>query len=212
MKQRSNLYTLEDICNHYQVHGYIHQQIELQQYTIEDVEGIVSGYTPRIMIKGHPHRLWCCSTITDCKIENLIKPYLWPHPHQWWMSNKETFRNRIANRLKETNALNRAYTDFEELYDSLRPIIIRGDLFRYDLARRIGYCLNVYPKEYVYLHEGAKEGAEILDSKGYIKIPKKWSIRVHSDVFEKALPNIDAIDIENLLCIYKRDFTNLKEV
>lgn len=199
---------IADICNHYKENGYQHIHLELQMYSIDDVKHLVSGYVPKIIgPDGKVYRLWCKSGIkkTEVCLEDLIKPYEGPCPHQYWM--KEGTRNKIVDKLENNKVLEKSYANFEELYDELvRLKITRGDLFRYDLALRIGKCLDTLPKDYVYLHRGALEGAQVLQTKGLVTLPASWKYRVEKSVFAKLFPDMEAFDIENLLCIHKEDF------
>lgn len=208
---KRTFHTIAEVCDDYKLIGYNHQQLELKQYSINDIEGLVSGYKPHVLIDGQEKILWCCGNSINTNEIILLPPSDWPHPHQWWMKGKTELRNKYVNKLLSCNILKKKYVDFEELYNELVSInITQGDLFRYDLARRIGYCLGIRPQNYVYLHKGAQKGAEELHKKGYIALPVGWEKHVRIDIFSSIFPNIDAIDIENLLCIYKEAFCKLK--
>ena len=198
--------SITDIISDYNSNGKIHQQIELGLYSLDDVEGLVSGYTPIVSVNEKVIRLWCIKEIQN--VDKRIIKKKWPHPHQWWMTNKVSYRNRIADLLIRDGIMSWQFSDFETLYNHLTDLGFKpGTLYHYDLARRIGHCLNIYPKDYVYLHEGALTGAQILDKKGYVKLPKKkWSVCVETSIFSTCFPNVDSRDIENLLCIYKKYF------
>lgn len=198
--------SIKQMIDDYNRTGYLHQQIELGLYSINDVEGLVSGYTPLVTINGKTVKLWCCSSMQNVNQSNISTS--WPHSHQWWMTNKVSYRNRIADLLIRDGIMSWQFSDFETLYNHLTDLGFKpGTLYHYDLARRIGHCLNIYPKDYVYLHEGALTGAQILDKKGYVKLPtKKWSVCVETSIFSTCFPNVDSIDIENMLCIYKKYF------
>lgn len=201
---------LAEIHEKYKENGYNHLHLELQMYSIDKIEDLVSGYVPKIEYKGKIYRLWCRCGIKKAgvRFEDLIRPFQTPCPHQWWMN--ESTRNNIVDKLKKAKVLEQQYKCFEELYDKLVKMkITSGDLFRYDLSLRISQCLNILPKDYVYLHAGAADGAEVLHNKGLIKLPAEWKYRVRKNVFDKLFPNMEAIDIENLLCIHKKDFEKL---
>ena len=185
-------------------------RLSLQMNTIDDVEGLVSGYIPLIEHNGRIFRLWCRPEIerANISVDDLVKPYKRPYPHQRWM--KETTRRKIARRLTDEKVLEKQYADFDELYDELlRLKITTGELFRYDLALRIGHCMGLLPKGSVYLQEGALKGAQILHDKGLIALPEEWKHRVERTVFDDVFPDLDAMDIENILCVHKADFQEL---
>ena len=132
------------MINDYNSKGNLHQQIELGLYSINDVEGLVSGYTPLVTINGKTIKLWCCSSMLNVNQPNVST--CWPHPHQWWMTNKVSYRRRIADMLIRDGIMSWQFSDFEELYDHLTNLgFTPGTLYHYDLARRIGHCLSIYP-------------------------------------------------------------------
>ena len=197
--------SINQMIDDYNQKGYLHQQIELGLYSINDVEGLVSGYTPLVTINGKTIKLWCCSSMLNVNQSNIGTS--WPHPHQWWMTNKSSYRKRIAAMLIRAGIKSWQFPNFEELYDHLTILgFMPGTLYHYDLARRIGHCLSINPKDYVYLHQGALTGAQILDKKGHISLPQNWSVRVETSIFSTCFPNVNSIDIENMLCIYKKYF------
>lgn len=105
-----------------------------------------------------------------------------------------------------------SYRDFEDLYDQVRKAVnIKGigDLTIYDIAVQIGKCCNpaVLPKKYVYLAQGALEGAKMLLGAGYISAHKDHSVsgftRIDMSHFAPYFSSATALDIEEILCIYK---------
>jgi hypothetical protein len=88
---------------------------------------------------------------------------------------------------------------FGDLIEHVREMIepIRGirELAVYDVALRIGYKLNLAP-DVVYLHAGAAEGARALGIHG----PS-----VHPKALPSAFYRLTPAEIENCLCIYKRE-------
>ena len=157
MAQKTTFLTIQDVLAHYQQHGYAHQKKELSQYTIQDVSGLVTGYLPYVMVNGQPRKLWCCQSLEITGLE-IILPYVAPYPHQWWMKKLVNYQKKVKDLLISNHVLTKTYTSFEDLYDTLKGLgITNGKLYRYDLARRIGHCLGIYPRDFVYLHEGAQK-------------------------------------------------------
>ena len=116
------------------------------------------------------------------------------------------FIESVAQKLENANILFRDYTDFEELYDAVKNAIGNvkgiGDLMLYDISRMIGYAHKpvIVPKDYVYLHQGAKEGARSVLNVNSLPY------RVPTAIFKGIFPGVDSQYIEDILCIYKKDF------
>lgn len=207
-KLTTTIVPIQTIITNYKNRGYVHQKLELNHYSLNNIEEIVSGCAIFIRLKSNKlQRLWCNKqNHTNINQNNLV--YGWPNEHQWWMKNNNAFRTKIANVIRNKILPKKSkFNDFDDLYDELLKInITSGDLFRYDLTRRLAYCMKLQPSKYVYLHRGAEKGAMILHSKGLVKLPANYSKRVDLSVFAGLFPNMDSIDIENLLCIHKKDF------
>lgn len=79
-----------------------------------------------------------------------------------------------------------------------------GELCSYDTALRIGFNLNILPHK-IYLHAGAMKGAENLkwDTKKK-EIELNEIPKIHSDLLV-----LQPYEIENFLCIYKKELANL---
>lgn len=94
--------------------------------------------------------------------------------------------------------------DFEDLYNELQKTIGGinqiGPLVLYDTSKMIGHVLGIEPSTYVYVQSGAKEGAKILLGK------KRMGRKLPTIVFNKLFPGEKSIYIEDMLCIYKKDF------
>ena len=101
------------------------------------------------------------------------------------------------------NKVSEVFEDFEELYDFISLVISDisgvGPLTVYDTAKRIGHLFDapIYPKQYVYLAAGAKNGAEALLGK------KGLRFREPIKLFEPSFGSFPSIFIEDMLCIYE---------
>ena len=203
--------TLLSIVAHYNQNGYRQLRIDQQMYTFNDLKGLLMGYTPFIMnSNGCVIKLWCCGVLpANLSIANVITPYTCPCTHQWWMLHNHTFVDRALKILAGTGFV--GFTgSFEDLYDYVESLgITKGRLLLYDLTRRIGACLGIYPKDFVYLQWGSLAGATILHNKGYITLPNPCGFRVPTSVFASVFPGIDSMDIENILCIHKKQLVKL---
>ena len=98
------------------------------------------------------------------------------------------------------------FDSFESLHCEIQKKIMNiprvGALTVYDIALRVGYSKKMYPQK-VYLHTGALTGARNL-----IGTRARQGV-LGKDDFPEALRSLDAMEIENLLCICK---AALKEV
>lgn len=104
--------------------------------------------------------------------------------------------------------------EFDILFEIVKSCKISGigELTIYDTALRIGSYLNVMPTR-VYLFRGAREGAMILFKKGYlidVKLKNLGSTLLVSN-FPKEFRSLEPFQIEQLLCIYKKDFKRLPD-
>ncbi len=107
------------------------------------------------------------------------------------------------------NKFAKGFADFEELYDFVYSVIGDingiGPLTTYDTAKRIGHLLSpaIYPKQYVYLAAGAKEGAEALLG------TKSLKFREPIQLFTPHFGTLGSIFIEDILCIFKDTIKNM---
>jgi hypothetical protein len=91
--------------------------------------------------------------------------------------------------------------DFAELFQLIGAVLEDvsgiGQLYIYDTSLRIGAKLKLYPKE-VYLHVGARSGAQALDLDAGPTLKMSQLPRE----FRSLLPH----EIEDVLCVFKKEF------
>lgn len=113
---------------------------------------------------------------------------------------------RAGERLRASAAELRGREDFEALHDLIKARIgsIRGvgPLQVYDFATRIGLRLGLHPQR-VHLHAGTTQGARALglDVRG-----RHW---LRPEELPAPLRDLTAGEIEDILCIYKRELAEL---
>ncbi len=110
--------------------------------------------------------------------------------------------DRAESRLVERLPAIEAAAGFAALYQVIDKAVGHwtglGHLYVYDAALRIGARKGVLPKV-VYLHAGTREGAQrLLDVKGRKTLFPSELIEV-----APALAELEAYEIEDVLCIYK---------
>lgn len=128
-----------------------------------------------------------------------------PHQHRLVGQTLEDFSNILLT----MEGRIRKCKEFDILFEIVKSCKISGigELTIYDTALRIGSYLNVLPTR-VYLFRGAREGAMILFKKGYlidVKL-KKFGTTLLVSNFPKEFNHLEPFQIEQLLCIYKKDF------
>ncbi len=121
--------------------------------------------------------------------------------HQYRLK-RITLEQFAASLVDVTDRIGRAKT-FEELYtiiETNKPHGI-GELTTYDAALRIGAKLMLYPEK-IYLHTGARRGAEKLLGK---KLSQRYILKSE---LPKALQSdsVSNAEIEEILCMYKGRF------
>lgn len=137
---------------------------------------------------------------------------------------KGSHQRRLANiaindaiqKLKLNNDLsdirNAKFQSFDELhkYVSNQILNIKGisHLTVYDAAVRIGELLKpkLRPTDYVYVARGTLTGAKKLLGKQVVKNNLVNGIKLPICLFQQYFPNIESIDLEVILCIYKDYF------
>jgi hypothetical protein len=96
---------------------------------------------------------------------------------------------------------------FDELHEIVREVAQRipgiKDLTIYDTAHRLGAYLGLRPK-HVYLHAGAREGADAL---GIIGDKTRLHISELPGAFRQLMPE----QAEDCLCIYKSELIRIAE-
>lgn len=105
---------------------------------------------------------------------------------------------------------NTPFDDLHDLLDEHKPYGI-GPVTVYDVAVRVGAYLGIKPEQ-VYMHAGVRQGLKALEQglanhdagkrlAGAYKLP-----RVPRYLFPKPWRNLDADDIEDMLCTYREVF------
>jgi hypothetical protein len=120
------------------------------------------------------------------------------HPHQHRISGAvlelaEARLQEVQGQLKRAKNFDALHRIIAERIGSIPGI---GALTVYDIAHRIGAFFRIYP-ELVYLHAGTRKGASFWGIKGDAFDP---------GILPKPFLRLLPYEIEDCLCIYKKDF------
>ena len=130
------------------------------------------------------------------------------HQRYFNFRNAKPYKEAAIQKLAVTRPWNRTFGDFESLHtyicEELESIPYIQDLAKYDVAKRLGAMLTseVLPRDFVYVQNGAKIGAEKLLGRSILN----GIIRLDIAEFAPFMGNLPAVHIENLLCIMKDYF------
>ena len=151
------------------------------------------------------------NSINDSFLRHVIKGWTHSpqgkpgiHGHQRSMPNGSL--QQAVKMLQNLNWLSLSKkTPFEDLYEEVCELFIgipfcKGPLVCYDVAMRIGQLYGITPDKYVYLSNGAKEGARRLLGK------KRLPNIIERSKFPQPLCNEASIYIEDILCTFKDAF------
>ena len=140
-------------------------------------------------------------------------------PHQKYFPKVRL--HEIANLLaKQWNSS--AFNDFEDLYDYVCSILYKSktnpdgniktpnSLIFYDIALRLSAQYNVWPEKYVYLNgNGPSDGAKALGLEKFKYKNKRIAYSVITAQYPD-LADLDAAEIEDFLCVCKKELFILK--
>ena len=118
-----------------------------------------------------------------------------------------------AGAMFNANIFNTTFNDFEDLYCFVSKYLfesgMKGRLSCYDITKAIGFVLKepIFPRQYVYIDAGAKQGATYL-------LPRKIEtqcFRIPTSEFTPYLGTMPSLFIEDFLCHF-RDYLDKKNV
>ncbi|WP_297065281.1 hypothetical protein [uncultured Duncaniella sp.] len=110
----------------------------------------------------------------------------------------------------------RQFNDFEALVEEVERLIGEkrvkgfGRLAVYDFALRYGHSHGIKPKKFVYIQQGARDGALGLREAGYLSFANS-DRKIPVEAFPAELRALGAMHIENFLCDMKNYLRALKK-
>ena len=122
----------------------------------------------------------------------------------------KVYKSRFLRDLKNCRTAISKCTDFQSLYDCVWKNCKKkgvGELAIYDTAMRIGAFLEIHKKapglfkpRQVFLHNGALDGAKAILKRGVL------AHRLPLQTFAKWFSGFAEWEVEEILCIYKKNF------
>lgn len=174
---------------------------------VDNYEKIVKG----VHLVSKKHSFSACNPSAG-KITNFV--FAVGNSHQSRIDAKK-LANAISI-LSSNGVLNGNFKDFEDIFDTISKLLV-GPVFKgpclaiYDISFRISWYINnktgkdVRPKKFVYLFRGAYKGACSLLG------VSKLNYREPRTKFGKYFPKtLNVWDIENILCIYKKNIKSIQ--
>lgn len=152
------------------------------------------------------------------KLTNNGIEYFIRHNHQEVFIGKDGNKRGISyeiskqvrdNLIKRINDIFHVRT-FDQIFDIVSECKVKGfgELSIYDTAMRIASNMNIEPDK-VYLHAGARQGMEILESKGYVEQGSSQKKYVDLKDMPQSMQSLKAAETEHLLCSMKERIQNL---
>lgn len=179
MKKEYQINSLADVISTYNAAGIngMNQELSMMRVLLRDVSLSDHIKAEMIVKGGHQHRLQCAKAkpAAAALVSAIEKTKLWTK--------------------------NYASKTFEDLYADVESAITgigyAGQIAKYDFAKRIGTVVGVQPTDYVYLHSGALIGAQRL-----LNIPSLKEGRYPVTMFTSFFPTLNAMEIEDILCVF----------
>lgn len=175
----------------------------VRDYELKGYASELSKYGMAVYVRGLRVRNLHGRKITSVEqMKRGMKVFL-NNEHQY-RTCKET-KVRLAQTLEDLRLQINSSMTFEKLYEEVENELgSMTDLLHYDVTLRIGAVYGIFPKDFVYLHAGALDGAKALKQQLYPQL-KVDTPRVKLSDIVDAIPELQgftAYDVEHLLCVY----------
>ncbi len=135
--------------------------------------------------------------------------------HQWCLANAAV-NDAVKKLLANPSITNSAFPNFEKLYDTIFDTIGQGTTgisycTVYDTSTRFGWSLSpqIVPEDYVYVHQKLIQSARHILGKNTKLINHCRIERVMFDKLESAFKQLNALEIEDFLCVCHDDIMKL---
>lgn len=180
------------------LHKPIHD-FELDGYARE-----LSRYGNAVFVRGLRTRDLYGRKITSVEQMQKGMKVILNNEHQY-RTRKET-KDRLIRTLDDSQLQIAPTMTFEKLYSEVGRVLgPMTDLLHYDITLRIGAVKGILPKDYVYLHAGALEGANALQQNYPQLMVETPCVKLSEFVsVAKELQGFTAYDVEHFLCVNHR--------
>ena len=187
-------------CGRESIHGDISLKKVVNSYIKSD-----AGNLTKWLQKFNSIIDCICGDIGNTEPPLLNNEKLKKNSHQYRLKKESivNFYNALEGINKET------FTSFNDLFNFVSGINVKGigSLAKYDFCLRYGFNRGLIP-QVVYVHAGTAIGAKALKKHGYIKKVKN---EMPISDFPAEFHKLEALHIENLLCIYDDLLANLPD-
>ena len=144
--------------------------------------------------------------------------YSLKHTHQEEFVDNEGHVRGVNNNVLSEMALKLVFKQkqiataqsFDDVYQIIKSSKIHGfgELSIYDTAVRISAFLRLQPTK-VFLHAGTTEGVKILEHKNLLPENSSQAKTLQLNNFPEPLQRLNALQMENFLCSFKKDFADI---
>lgn len=183
------------------IQEYTELQKPVRDFELKGYANELSKYGKAVYVRGLRVRDLDGLKITSVEqMKKGMKIFL-NNEHQY--RTRKVTKDRLAHVLEELRLQIYPSMTFEELYTEVVKVLGHmTDLLHYDVTLRIGAVYGIFPKDNVYLHAGALEGANAL-KRCYPQL-KVDTPRVKLSDIVDAIPELQgftAYDVEHFLCV-----------
>lgn len=193
--------------------------------TLQDLVNYYMGGEGRKTRKGMEDELNFVATVLGSegvtegkKAETLLVPESHEkcpvrRTHLWRMLLHEAEKDGVIHAIVRNDMMNRVYSSFDDAMacvgSVLLPFRMVGGLAVYDIAKRIWWAQGhrSLQTDYVVLAQGAYEGAKCVLAKNL-----DLNYKTDKGIFPPELNNLDALYVEDFLCVLKKELALLYNV
>ena len=183
------------------IQEYTELQKTVRDFELKGYANELSKYGKAVYVRGLRVRDLDGSKITSVEQMNRGMKVFLNNEHQY--RTRKVTKDRLAHALEDQRLQITPSMTFEELYAEVGKVLGHmTNLLHYDITLRIGAVNGILPKDNVYLHAGALEGANAL-KRCYPQLKVDTPRVKLSDIVDviPELQGFTAYDVEHFLCV-----------